>query len=198
MKGRLLHSAAALFLITGLVNGTEDDRRKRNEQALRSLRIRAEQLAPPAPGEPLNEFLAQETHRLLLRAKTLPIASVRLHKVLEALDDLLDARDRLAEVKQLRRLTNDKPVSRDDTAKRLERAYFRVQQADYFGRLSGDAHAAEYILRSRQLYQQARSGYDREDYAIAVKLASASTELVNVLENLAQAAARRHDPPVLK
>lgn len=202
---RITHTLLTAFVLLALpVLAEEDDKdRRRAERRLLNLEVRAKKVtAPTGPADPL-VFLQQETRRLLDRCRTYVPSSYEFDRILEAVDDLLDARD------DLQASTQDSPDrpngNREDddnnqgaTAKRLERAYFRVQQAEYFARLSSDKQAPEYIPLSRQLYQRARSAYDAREYRRANKLASASTELVSVLENLAQAAVRKPEPPVLK
>jgi hypothetical protein len=196
LKGTALILISAFLATTvGVARGGDDKRAKRDERVLRSLQVRAQRIPKPVAGDDLGEFLMRQTGLLLEQSRSLPQGSYKLHRLMEALDDLLDARDDLEDA---RRPGSSDDHKREDTARRLERVYFRVQQADYFAKLSGEAHAAEYVLRARQLYQRARQAYDEKAYRQAVKLASASDELVNVLENLAQAAVRRPDPPVLK
>jgi hypothetical protein len=134
---------------------------------------------------------------LFERCRTFPPATYKFDRMLEALDDLLDAREDLHAAAVNPRKQADGEADRRDTAKRLERSYFRVQQGDYFARLSADDHAKEYVALARQLYQRARAAYDAREHHRAEKLASASSELVNVLENLAQAAVRKREPPIL-
>lgn len=193
----VLSLAAVLALGAGIGSAGEEKRSARNERTLRELRTRVDSVRKLSANDELSQFMLGEARRLLERSRTLAMGSYELHRVLEALDDLMDACDDVADASNRSR-DDDQKNARQDTARRLERAYFRVQQGDYFGRLSGDDHAPGYILRSRQLYQKARSAYDRSEYGKARKLASASAELVNVLENLAHAAAPRPDPPVLK
>jgi hypothetical protein len=197
MRGTALSTVAVLVMCAVTASGGEDDRRDREERALRSLEIRARRLHPPSAADEPGLFLVQETERLTRRARSLTRKSYEKQRVIEALDDLLDAREDLESARR-RTAGDDREHERDDTAKRLERTYFRVQQGEYFARLSGDLHASEYVLRARQLYQKARSAYDQGEFRQSAKLASASGELVNVLENLAQAAVRRPEPPVLE
>jgi hypothetical protein len=177
-----------------LAAGDERKDRDRAQKRLQNLEARARKILRPAMADETSAFLARETQRLIERTKNLDRSSYEFARMIEAVDDLLDAREDL----QSAQSDEEKDERREDSAKRLERAYFRVQQGDYFARLSADKTASEYVLRSRQLYQRGRSAYDRKEYRRANELASASGELVNVLENLAQAAVRRPEPPVLK
>jgi hypothetical protein len=194
----------ALYILPGLLvlhgamcAGERDDKdRRRSEQRLVKLETRAQRLGADASES--NSFLVQETRRLAEQCRSLPAGSYKYDRLLEALDDLLDAREDLRAAHRNESAKDGKPVTRDDTAKRLERAYFRLQQGEYFAGLSRENGAPEYISLSRQLYQKARTAYDAKEYLRANRLASASSECVNVLENLAQAAVRKPEPPVLK
>ena len=192
-------SAAAAFVVlmaTG-IRADDGNDRKRAERTLHSLRERAERLPKPSSGDEIASFLAKDTERLMKRCRSMKTGSYEQRRILEALDDLLDARDDLIQARSPVSKEKDGP-ERGDTARRLERVYFRLQHGEYFAELSRDLQAAEYVRRSRQLYQLARSAYDRGEYLRASRLASAANELVNVLENLAQASVRHPDPPVLK
>jgi hypothetical protein len=204
--GRTAAQAIAIILCAavGLSSAADDKDRKRAERRLRELENRARKIAGTAADE--SEFFLKETQRLIERSRKLSPASHKFERLLEALDDLMDAREDLVTGQRGNDGSERDPPDEDaekedrraDTARHLERAYFRVQQAEYFGRLSKDEHASQYIVRLRRFYQQARAAYDGKDYRRAEKLASASSELVNVLENLAQAEVRRPEPPVLK
>jgi hypothetical protein len=198
-----LVAAVVALAICGAYAG--EKRRLAPEQRLHKLELRARRIPVVTNGDQPGQFLISETRRLINRSRSVPAGSYEFERLLEALDDLLDAREDLAEARRGNGLESkrrdgkpEKEDTRTATARRLERAYFRAQQAEYFGRLSGEQQASEYTLRSRQLYQQARAAYDLREYERATKLASASSEMVNVIENLAQAAVRRPDPPVLK
>lgn len=192
-----------VILLAGLLLAGPDEKDgKRAERRLLKLEARAKKISITSQS---STFLQQETQRLLRRAhelgmersRTFSNSSYEFDRILEAVDDLLDAREDLQAATQ-DRPPDSKEEGRGGTAKRLERAYFRVQQGAYFAGLSGDKHASEYVPLARQFYQRARAAYDAQEYWRANKLASASSELVNVLENLAQAAVRRPEPPVLK
>jgi hypothetical protein len=188
---------ATLTALTVGVAWAGDDKRERGERRLQGLETRIRKL-PRADGDEIRAFLQSETQRLIARTRGLSYTSYEFDRMMEALDDLLDACEDLAAAVRARNGAEREKETRDSVAKQLERAYFRVQQGDYFARLSADSHGREYVLRSRQLYQRARAAYDTRDYRRAAKLASASSELVNVLENLAQAAVRKPEPPVLE
>ena len=189
--------STAALLVTGLLHAEDEEKdRKRAERRLQNVEARAKSL-PKAGPEPTS-FLEAETRRLLERRRNFALTTYESDRLLEAIDDLLDAREDLhASVREGsdKDKRNNKP---EGAAKRLERAYFRVQQGEYFAKLSGDKRAMDYLPIARQLYQRARAAYDAQEYGRANRLASASGELVDVLENLAQAAVRRPEPPVLK
>ena len=185
-------------VIVGLLHAGDDEKsRNRAERRLLGLETRARKISKPVETDEVASFLLRETQRLMERSRTVSASSYKFERMLEAVDDLLDAREDLLAAGRDRQDRQQEEESRADTAKRLERAYFRVQQGEYFARLSADKQAPGYVLRSRQLYQKGRAAYDREDFKRANKLASASSELVNVLENLAQAAVRKPEPPEL-
>jgi hypothetical protein len=196
---RVAASAAVLLILSaGFVRADEDEKTNRSERRLINLERRARKIASLPESDDPAGFLFRETQRLIERSRPLARPSYEFERMLEALDDLLDAREELVAASRANRPAKDRDESRADTAKRLERSYFRLQQGEYFARLSGDKQASEYVSRSRRLYQKGRAAYDAQDYYRANKLASASSELVNVLENLAQAKVRRPDPPVLE
>jgi hypothetical protein len=87
---------------------------------------------------------------------------------------------------------------RDEQARRLERAYFRIRQADYFQAQSKDAHAKPLVRSARQFYQRARQAYDRRDSRGADEYAKVAEEIVKALETLARLATPTPVPPRLK
>lgn len=176
----------------------DDDDRKRMEREIRSLARRAERLPRKREGS-ISSFFHKETEALFARAQAARPGSHEARRLLEAIDDFIDAREAL--LKAARDQDEDEDSGKDDkadTARRLERVYFRVQQGDYFARLSETEQAPEYLKYARQFYQRARTAYDRGKHYQAEKLAEVSEELVNTLENLAQATVRIPDPPRLK
>jgi hypothetical protein len=197
---RVVHRLPILLaMIAGFAHADDDDKGgKHAEQRLRNLESRARKIAAPAGAGEASTFLQHETQRLIERCRVLTPSSYEFARMLEAVDDLLDAREDMQEDARVNTDRTKEEKSRGDSAKRLERAYFRVQQGGYFAKLAADNHTSEYIRLSRRLYQQARAAYDAREYRRANSLASASSELINVLENLAQAAVRKPEPPELK
>jgi hypothetical protein len=116
------------------------------------------------------------------------------------MDDLLDASDELRGARRPRDNDDsdgDEDKDRERTARELEQTYFRVAQGDYFARQSRDAHGNDYVRTAQRLYQQARAAYDAREYRRARHLADAAQEVIEGLENLAQAAVRIPEPPKL-
>lgn len=192
------YAAVVTLLSVPALAGDDKDRLAREQRKIRDLQKRAYRLGNSGNG-PSDAFLAARSMELFTRLKKEPATSWVSGRLIEALDDVLDARE------DLRRAApgsddeddEDKDDNRDRTARKLERAYFRVQQAGYFGELSRDAHSSAYVRHARRLYQAARSAYDRQEYAKAQRTASAAEEIVNALENLAQATVRLPEPPRL-
>jgi hypothetical protein len=137
-------------------------------------------------------FLNQRASMLLERARQTsePYQFDRLRR---AADALLEATQR---IESRAGEDNDKD-DQEKAARTLQRHYFRVQQAEYFAKMSGDPDAALYIPHCRSLYQQARSAYDARKFDRARRLGEAASLVVGALENLAHAAVRVPDPPRL-
>jgi len=83
-----------------------------------------------------------------------------------------------------------------DLNDRLDRLYFRLQQADYFYEQSGDASAKPLPDLARTLYRQALQSTD-DSPAVALQTSRAASEVVNALESLAHSAlpGRKRRPP---
>jgi hypothetical protein len=179
-----------LLFLPGSFGDDRSSRRKLQELA-RKLERRMER---PAPTE-VNRFLHERSAALIERARQAQESRYRFDRLSRAADDLLEASQRVFDSHER---NNDDDEDQGDAARRLERTYFRVQQADYFARLSGHKDGPAFITHSRALYQQARSAYDQRDYPRAHKLADAAGRIVGALERLAQAEVRVPDPPRLK
>jgi hypothetical protein len=78
---------------------------------------------------------------------------------------------------------------------RLHRVYFRTQQAEYFFRQSHDSNADGLPRWARDFYELAVRAYDRKEWVSADENAKCADEVVNALENLAQAAGISDGPP---
>ncbi|MGA7411745.1 MAG: hypothetical protein WBW33_14805 [Bryobacteraceae bacterium] len=81
------------------------------------------------------------------------------------------------------------------SADALERAYFRVQQADFFYEQSHDPEAKSFPKWAKDFYQLAARDIERQDMVAAEVNARCAEEVVRALENLAQAAAPMPPPP---
>jgi hypothetical protein len=146
-------------------------------------------------------FLHQQAELLIRAAAGAPQQEYQFNRIARAADDLLECTERIfrAGAPPKRHENNEDPEERRrEAARDLQKHYFRLQQADYFARLSGDAHSADYIRISRALYQQARAAYDKRLYQKAEDLGSAAARIVSALENLAQARVNVPDPPRLE
>jgi hypothetical protein len=77
----------------------------------------------------------------------------------------------------------------------LQRVHFRIQQADYFLKQSGDVADASFPSWARDFYQLAVRAYDHRDMLAADENAKCAEEVVKALENLAQAASPVPPPP---
>ena len=72
-------------------------------------------------------------------------------------------------------------------AEHLQRVYFRLQQADYFARNTGE-DAKQLPELARKFYERALQAYDRRDWRAADEFAKSADDTIRGLENLAQAA----------
>jgi hypothetical protein len=110
-----------------------------------------------------------------------------------AIGNLLDAVEEIAESEG----NADDGDTQERAAKDLERAYFRVRQGDYFARMSTERDAKAYGKTAQVLYQKGRAAYEMKQYRKARRLAEAARDVIDGLEDLAQAAVRIPEPPQL-
>jgi hypothetical protein len=189
---------AYLILLLILTPCVFADRKKSPEEKKQEeIRKASRQLAGIERTDPDQGFIRDRAQELLLRAEQAPAGSHQLERLLEAADDLLDAAEELGKIAR-RAGENDKQPDAAGTARQLERTYFRVTQADYYARISGDPFGPDYVRTARRLYQAARREYDGKNFQRARRFAGAAGEIVDTLENLAQAAVRVPDPPKLE
>jgi biopolymer transport protein ExbB/TolQ len=87
---------------------------------------------------------------------------------------------------------------REEQSRHLERAYFRLQQADYFQTQSKDARAKPLAKMARRFYQRARQAFDHNDARLTDEFTKVSEEIVKALETLAHTATPAPVPPRLK
>ncbi|MCS7314968.1 MAG: hypothetical protein RMI94_07460 [Bryobacterales bacterium] len=193
---RRLVSAALALLLAGHIAPAGQRRRsedqKRQERIQELSRELARCLAWPSPGEE-QKFLHARAAALLERLKTAAADSYVFDRLSRAAEDLLEASEEIEEGREPPR--PPKEGEREETARELQRYYFRVQQAEYFAGLSGESDAAAYVRHARALYQQGRSAYDAQHYRRARKLAEAAALVVSALERLAQARISSQEPP---
>ncbi len=83
----------------------------------------------------------------------------------------------------------------EEVSRHLERAYFRLQQADYFLSQTRDARAKDLPQTGRRFYESAVQAYDKGDYLPAEEDARCVDDTVRTLEELAQAASPMPPPP---
>jgi hypothetical protein len=189
--------AAAVLSATALA-----EQRRKESAALRKQRERLEEvskklarrLTVPEPSE-TNKFLHTRATGLIERARDSFADEYRFDRLVRAADALLESSENIFESRKPERDKDDD--DREETARNLERSYFRVQQAEYFAAIAKEKDVGEYVRLCRMLYQQARSAYDAQEYHKARQLADAAADLVSGLERLAQAAVRIADPPRL-
>jgi hypothetical protein len=193
---RLIVVSTAVLLLAGPVIAAERSK-SREEKKQEEIRKATRTLAGFDRSDPDQAFIRDRAQELLLRAERAAAGSYLFERLIEAVDDLLDAGKELAKAAR-RGGDSEKQPDAGDTARYLERTYFRVTQADYYSRISADPNGPEYIKMARRLYQAARREYDGKNYQRARRLAGAAGELVSTLENLAQAAVRVPDPPKLE
>ncbi|MEX2260671.1 MAG: hypothetical protein WD696_01905 [Bryobacteraceae bacterium] len=170
----------------------KETREERQARELQELARRADKLR----ASPETAFLKSRAAELIERARAEEPRSYRYERIQDAIDALLDAGEEIED--STRPESDHDDDEQEDTARRLERAYFRLQQGDYFVRRANQPDGQSYMQQSRRLYQQARGAYDSRLYDRASRLAEASSEIVSALEHLAQAAVRVPDPPRLK
>jgi hypothetical protein len=82
-----------------------------------------------------------------------------------------------------------------EIADHLQRVYFRLQQADFFARASGEPEAKPLPGLARKYYEEARKAYDGDDWFAADEYAKSADDTIRGLENLAQAAVPEPPPP---
>jgi hypothetical protein len=77
------------------------------------------------------------------------------------------------------------PPDNAEISRHVERVYFRLQQADYFVKQSGDPNAQIIADFARQYYQGALRASDKDNLRTADECAKSTDELMRALENLA-------------
>jgi hypothetical protein len=192
---RLLTFLFALVVAASFVLAERE--KSRDEKKQEEIRKASRKLASFDRNGPDESFIRDRARELLSRAEQAAAGSYLFERLIDAVDDLLDAGE---ELNDAARPTNEsrKQPEPAETARYLERTYFRVMQADYYSRISADPRGPDYVGMARRLYQAGRREYDSRNYARARRFAGAAGEIVNTLENLAQAAVRVPEPPKLE
>jgi hypothetical protein len=186
-----------LFLLVATPSAFADRKKSPDEKKQEEIRKASRQLSAIDRNDPDQGFIRDRAQELLVRAEQAPAGSHQLERLFEALDDLFDASEELGKIAR-RAGENEKQPDAAGTARHLERTYFRVTQADYYARISGDPFGPDYVRTARRLYQAARREYDGRNFQRARRFAGAASEIVDTLENLAQAVVRVPDPPKLE
>jgi hypothetical protein len=198
LVGSLLAALAALMVV-GVLSAQRNRRaEERKLKDLDELSSRLNRFASDPEASEEQRFLHERVQELMERARAAEAGSYLFGRLEEAIDGFLDASDELRDAR--REPPNDDDDERDAqqrTARDLEQTYFRVRQGDYFARQSGDSQGNSYAQMAQRLYQQARAAYDVKQYRRARNLADAAREVIEGLENLAQAAVRIPEPPKL-
>ena len=173
---------------------------ERKQRDLNELSSRFNRLASDPELAEEQHFLHERVQELMERARQAEAGSYLFGRLEEAMDDLLDASDELRDARRVPQDNDnddDEQEAQERTARDLEQAYFRVRQGDYFARQSGEPQGKNYAQTAQRLYQQARAAYDGKEFRRARHLADAAREVIEGLENLAQAAVRIPEPPKL-
>ena len=197
----VLAALCGLLIVPAL--GADRKKRSAEEKKLEELDDLTRRLNRQAADAGLvdeQRFLHDRIGELLQTAREAPGDSYLFGRLDDAIDDLLDASDELRDARRPRDNDDDdgdEDKDRERTARELEQTYFRVTQGDYFARQSRDAHGNDFVRTAQRLYQQARAAYDAREYRRARHLADAAQEVIEGLENLAQAAVRIPEPPKL-
>lgn len=149
--------------------------------------------------------LADETGRTLERiaGRLLEDAGARLRAgQLAESDQLARGAEALARAIDHLRHASDparaKGLSREEQTVRLEKAYFRLQQGEYFAEHTPDALAKELSAVARRLYQRARQAFDGGNSLEVDEFTKASGEVVKCIEHLARLALPLRTAPRLE
>lgn len=185
-----LSLAVTLLVAAGMSAGVQDDALRQAAQRLSTLSSRTQLTAE-------NRFLHERVSALLERRRKAPAGSFLAGRLELAIQDLLDASERILEVPNGRERDDRSEATRRLMARDLERTYFSLQEGDYFARQSEEQNASQYVIAARRLYQFARAAYDERDYGRVRRLSQASRQIIGGLEKVAQAARGVPDLPRL-
>jgi hypothetical protein len=198
----MLRNYLALALLLCLGTATADANQSRSSRAERNkiedlddLSRRFNRQTAFRNLSPETEFLHARATALMDRARQAEAGSYLFGRLENTIDNLLDAVEEIAESEEDR--NDGDSDTQERAAKDLERAYFRVRQGDYFARMSTEGDSKAYVKTAQALYQKGRGAYEMKQYRKARRLAEAAREVIDALEDLAQAAVRIPDPPQL-
>jgi len=199
MRKPLTAALLALALAMPLARADHDEskREKKQREKIEDLTEKLERRLRKENPTNINIYLHQQAVVLLERTKRAREQDYRFDRLAHATDALLEASQRVFEANEA---DDDDDCDEDDrreTALDLQHDYFRVQQAEYFAKLSREKEAKAYVTYARALYQQARQAYDAGEFCKAKKLGEAASYIARALEYLAQAAVRIPEPPPL-
>lgn len=186
---------AALLVVPVGGNEKESKREKKQREKIGDLSEKLERRFQYPEPSPEQTYLHKQAAILLERTKAARDDEYRFDRLARATDALLEASEKILEARRANK--DDEDDDRRDTALDLQRDYFRVQQAEYFAKLSAEKEAGTYIKHARALYQQARQAFDAGGYDKAETLGDAASYIVRALEYLAQAAIGVPEPPRL-
>jgi|DewCreStandDraft_4_1066084.scaffolds.fasta_scaffold11078_3 hypothetical protein len=200
---RVLACALALMWLTPAVCGAEKKKggKKKGESPEAAMAQRIERVRQRLTEVSVNDAAArnlESTARQFLADAERELAAGRVSSA-QGFSQAAEALTRAVDHIRHSRETSPKGYpSREAQAERLERAYFRLQQAEYFQTQSKDPRAKGLAQAGRQFYQKARRAYDRKEARDADEFAKVCEEIVRALEYLARTAAPAREPPRLK
>jgi len=148
---------------------------------------------PDAGNDDFNKLL-ERAAELFDLAKSSKDNQFQHGRRLLAANAMMDAADRVLLAQKAESNSDENDFRRAGFV--LRECYFRVRQADYFVRISGDKKSSQTARLASSLYQQGRSAYDAKEYGKAWLLGEASASVVFALECMAQAATP--DPHIYK
>jgi hypothetical protein len=143
-------------------------------------------LAESKPNGEEDQILVAQAQRILTKADE----RLRTNELV-ATDRLVAASDAFLHASEhsqnLREGARGRAHREPEIAEHLQRVYFRLQQADYFARNTGE-DAKQLPGLARKFYERALQAYDRRDWRAADEFAKSADDTIRGLENLAQAA----------
>jgi len=151
-------------------------------------------ITTPAAGNADFKKLLERAAEIMDLAKSSKDNQFQHGRRLLAANAMMDAADRVLLALKAERTSDENDLRRAGYV--LQECYFRVRQADYFVRISGDKKSSQSARLASSLYQQGRSAYDAKEYGKARLLGEASASVVFALECMAQS--ETSDPHIHK